>query len=700
MKSRWSERDAQEFRDRYQEWGEDVALRVYSSRLIGGDPALVMHGGGNTSVKSTWRNLFGEPVEAIFVKGSGWDLDSIEPAGLPGLELAYLRRLQAVEDLSDEEMVNQLRTHLFDAAAPNPSVETLLHAFLPHKFVDHSHADVILALTNQAEGADLIAEALGPKVALVPYVMPGFALSGAAARVAEAHPGCEGMVLMHHGLFTWGETARESYERHLDQVTRAEDFLHARTGRRLSVGRPASAGEDRAEVAAEVAPLVRGALTRADDRDRRWILDFRVTGGIEELVDGEDTSTVLATGPLTPDHVIRTKELPLVLPPYDGTAAVAWAAELEERLRFYMSAYDRYFREASEARGRTDLERLDPLPRIVVIERLGVLAVGESKRAAAVAGDIYEHTAEVKAVARSLAPYRALDPLDLFDVEYWSLEQAKLGKKAAPALQGRVALVTGAGGVIGAAISVALAGEGAAVVATDIDSDALVATVDRARAENTAGEVTSLVCDVCDEASVAAAFRQTRLSLGGVDIVVLNAGIAKSAPIDELSLDDWNRVLEINLTGYFITLREAARLFKVQGTGGNVVVNASKNVFAPGADFAAYSVSKGGGHQLGRLAAIELAPHGVRVNMINPDAVFSYGDLTSGLWKEVGRERARSRGLDLEQLEDYYRDRNLLKMRITAEDVARAVLFFAREETPTTGATLPVDGGLPGAFPR
>jgi rhamnulose-1-phosphate aldolase/alcohol dehydrogenase len=703
MQSRWSDQDARQCVERYAAWGEDIALRVYTSRLIGSEPALVMHGGGNTSVKSVHRNLFGEAVEAIYVKGSGWNLDSIEPPGLPGLDLAYLRRLRSLDALSDEEMVNQLRTHLFDASAPNPSVETLLHAFLPAKFVDHSHADAILALTNQERGEEFVREALGDDVAIVPYVMPGFDLARAAADVMDEEPDAEGMVLDLHGLFTWGRTARESYERHLELVTRAEAFLEHRAGRRLQPRRPAPHRATAPEHVAEAAPILRGALARAAAKagaPRHWILDFRRDAAIAELVSSPDADEILESAPLTPDHVIRTKSYPLVLDAFDAADPAGWAAELDQALVEYAEGYDEYFDTHAQAKGRADLEQLDPLPRIVAVRDLGVFAVGASVEAASIAGDLYQHTAEVKALSLRLGRYRALENPDLFDVEYWSLEQAKLGKAREKPLQRKVALVTGAGGAIGSAIVEALARDGAAVVALDRVGDALARVVDRTCAAAGVGSCVGVEADVTDEASMARAFAEACATYGGVDIVVPNAGIARSAPIDRLTLDDWNRVLEVNLTGYFLTLREATRLFKRQGMGGNVVIIASKNAFAPGPEFAAYSVSKGGDHQLGRLAAIELAPIGVRVNMINPDAIFGHGEVASGLWEQIGDERARSRGMTMADLPEYYRKRNLLKVALTAEDVARAVLFFAREETPTTGATLPVDGGLPEAFPR
>ena len=703
MQSRWSDRDARGFVERYAHFGEDVALRVYTSRLIGAEPMLVMHGGGNTSVKSVHRDLFGEDVEAIYVKGSGWNLDSIEPPGLPGLELVPLLRLRNLDALSDEEMVNQLRLRLFDAASPNPSVETLLHAFLPAKFIDHSHADAILALTNQERGAAFVRDALGDRVAIVPYVMPGFELAKVAADVMDENPEAEAMVLDLHGLFTWGATARESYERHIEYVTLAEAFLEHCAGRRLAPRRPSPHQFTAPERVGQAAPLLRGALARAAAKagaPERWILDFRRDAAIEELVAAPDAEAILETGPLTPDHVIRTKPYPLVLPSFDAADAEGWSSAVDAALEEYAEGYQEYFATHAEEKGRDDLKRLDPLPRVVAVRDLGVFAVGASVEAAAIAGDLYQHTAEVKALAARLGRYRALDNADLFDVEYWSLEQAKLGKAREKPLARRIAVVTGAGGAIGSAIVEALAGDGAAVVAIDNSAEALARVVDRTCAVAGVGSCVGVEADVTDEASMARAFAEASATYGGVDLVVLNAGIARSAPIDRLTLEDWNRVLEVNLTGYFLTLREATRLWKRQGIGGNVVVIASKNAFAPGPEFAAYSVSKGGGHQLGRLAAIELAPLGVRVNMINPDAIFAHGEVSSGLWVEIGGERARARGMKPEDLPEYYRKRNLLKVALRAEDVARAVLFFAREETPTTGATLPVDGGLPEAFPR
>jgi rhamnulose-1-phosphate aldolase/alcohol dehydrogenase len=704
VKNLYSEDEARTFceryssSERYASSGEDLALRVYTSRLIGGEPRLVMHGGGNTSVKSMFTNLLGDEIEAIYVKGSGWNLDSIEPPGFPALDLPYLRRLRALARLSDEEMVNELRTHLFDAGAPNPSVETLLHAFLPYKFVDHSHAEAILTLTNQPHGEELVAEVFADELAPVPYVMPGFELARVAAAVADQHPKSVGLVLHRHGLFTWGETARESYDRHIEMVSRAEAFIAARSGGRRAVAVSAYDEETARHEAAPLAPVLRGALTAADPEHRRWIVELRLSPLIRSTVCSPEVEELLLGAPLTPDHVIRTKERPLVLPAPSGDPS-SWRPAVDQALTAYVAAYDTYFRANVERTGR-HLTELDPLPRVVVVKDHGLFFVGSSIIDARIAGDLYQATIDVKTVAPLLGRYEGLSSADLFDVEYWSLEQAKLSKTKEKALQRKVALVTGAGGAIGTAVVRHLALDGACVLACDLDGAAAARAADAANRAARAERCRAIVADVTDERSVADAFLEAAAAFGGVDLVVLNAGIALSAPIEEITLDEWQRVLDVNLTGYFTTLREAVRWLKLQGTGGHVIVNASKNVFAPGAELAAYSASKAGGHQLGKLAAIELAPAGIRVNMINADAVFADGEVPSGLWVEVGPGRARARGLDPAALEDYYRERNLLKTRVTADDVARAVLFFAREETPTTGATLPVDGGIAAAFPR
>jgi rhamnulose-1-phosphate aldolase/alcohol dehydrogenase len=705
MQSRWSDREAAEYVDRFAPiWGEQLALRVYTSRLIGRDADLVMHGGGNTSMKGHVTTLLGDKVEALFVKGSGWDLDSIEPPGLPAVDLTHLRRLRQLNELADEEMVNQFRTHLFDASAPNPSVETLLHAFLPHRFIDHTHADIALVLTNQpkGEGEAMVRDAFGPRWGIVPYIMPGLSLAKLAADVYEKDPTVEGLVLLNHGLFTFADDALTAYEKMIEGVDRAEKYARARARDRRPIGRGLAARPP-AELATTLGPVLRSALAEpTGEGDHPWkrvVLEYRTSEETLDLLAAPDAAELAARGPLTPDHVIRTKGPTLCLEgdlPFDDLPALR--ERVGAAVQRYRATYDAYF-EAQQDRRGTKLKKLDSFPRVIAVPGVGLFSAGRTKQDARIAADIAEHTLRSKALANAIGHYTALSDADLFDMEYWSLEQAKLGKAKDAPLAGQAALVTGATGAIGFAICRKLIESGAHVVVTDLNAEAVaqaVAELDPRKRGVAAG----FALDVTDEKAVAAGFAEACRLYGGLDIVVANAGIAHVSAIDQLDLAAFRKVVDVNLMGTFLVVKAAAALFKRQGTGGHIILNSSKNVFSPGADFGAYSASKAGAHQLSKVAAIELASAGVRVNMINADAVFGDDRRPSGLWQEVGPARAKSRGLELSALRDYYRQRNLLKVSVTADHVGNAVVFFATDQTPTTGATLPVDGGVAEAFPR
>jgi len=704
VKSLWSDQEAGEFTERYAEAGEDLALRVYTSRLIGRDTDLVLHGGGNTSVKTTVTDILGDEVSVLAVKRSGWDLVNIEPADLPTVELLPLLRLRQLERLSDEDMVNQIRIRLLDAKAPTPSVETLLHAFVPKKFVDHTHADAILTLTNQPDGEAVVREAMGDSVVTLPWIMPGFPLAKAVADAFEQNPDCAGIVLLKHGIFTFADTAKESYEQMIALVDCAERFIHQRcldnaAGKTMcTVGVEVSATRAR-QLSEQIMPVVRGALSyETAGRRVRFIGDWR---GDEDLLAFSlhpDCDRLLAKGPLTPDHVIRTKGPYLTLTQEQATDP----EQCRQAVADYRAGYQRYF-EANNSRVKlpdgSPPTMLDPHPRVVVVQGCGILAFGGDKKAAQVAGDIAEHTLRAKALAEGFGEYTELPPPELFEMEYWSLEQAKLGKKALPLLAGQVALVTGAGGAIGRGVVDALLGAGAHVLLTDVNSKALGDAGDDLARKHDGRRLHGALLDVTNPDDVTEAFRVCARQFGGVDIVVANAGIANVARLEDMDPKAFKKVVDVNLFGTMTILKEAARMFAAQGTGGAVEVQYSKNVFAPGAAFGAYSASKAGAHQLGKIAALELAPLGVRVNMINADAVFGE-DVKSGLWEEVGPDRMKSRGLDEAGLKDYYKDRSLLGMAVTAAHVGEAVVMLAGGLAATTGATLPVDGGLAGAFPR
>ena len=700
MQNRWRDEDAKQFITKYgPEWGEDPALRVYTSRLLGADESLVLHGGGNTSVKSTQTNLLGQQDSAIYIQASGRNLAVIEPEGFPGLELDYLRKLRALSNLSDERMLEEMRTHLLRAGAPAPSVETLVHAFLPHKFIDHTHSDAILTLTNQPNGAELVRQALGGEVIVLPYVRPGFKLAQAVAAAFEAAPRARGMVWIKHGIMTWGETARQSYNAMIELVSRTEEFIAARTARAAA---PAAVTSEEAALArvAKVAPILRGLLAERDGDNplRRVILEPLVTRGVLDLADSAGGRDVAATPPLASDHLIRTKPFPLWIerPDYNDDAKIREQIQAGvERYKAEYGAYvERHLREIPEGLGR-----FDSLPRVIFLPGLGALCAGKNAKAARIARDITEHTVAVKTRVAAMGSYEGLPEGELFEMEYHTYQHAKLGPGGEPPLARQVALITGAAGAIGSAIAEGLLEQGCHVAVTDLAGDALATLVDDL-GSRFPGQVMGTGLDVTSPASVAAAFEAVIQRWGGVDLVIANAGLAMVSTLTEMKLEAFQKIERVNVEGTLNVISEAGRHFKLQGTGGDIILVSTKNVFAPGAQFGAYSATKAAAHQLARIASLELASADVRVNMVAPDAVFSHGDRKSGLWAEVGPDRMRARGLDEKGLEDYYRQRNLLKATVTARHVSNAVLFFATRQTPTTGATIPVDGGLPDATPR
>jgi rhamnose utilization protein RhaD (predicted bifunctional aldolase and dehydrogenase)/NAD(P)-dependent dehydrogenase (short-subunit alcohol dehydrogenase family) len=703
MKNCWSDSSAAEYIARYaNRWGEDLALRTYLSTIIGAQNRLVLHGGGNNSVKTARTNILGEKVRVLYVKASGNNMAGIEPEGYTGLDLEFLKKLRALPALSDEEMVNEFRIHLFDSRAADPSIETLVHAFLPRKYIDHTHADAILALTNQEGGEELVSEALGDGVLVLKYVSPGFKLAQASAAAFEASPRSIGMIWMHHGLVSWGDSARESYETTIELITKAEEFLARRAGPRIAAGGsiPVAAAEQRLT---RVAPILRGLLARpTGEPDRPWCRTILVPLVSREVLDFTDSSLgkeAALTPPLTADFLIRTKALPLWIDNPSYTDQEKLRAQISEAIRNYAAAYDAYV-ERYQARMPKGVSRMDSFPRIILMPGLGALCSAEDASAACIVRDITEHTLAVKSqIAAMGGHYQCIAESDLFDMEYRSLQQAKLRCERKPAAGPEVALITGAAGAIGYGIAQELLGHGSHVAVTDLPGPALDDLIRELTAAYPARTL-GFPLDVTSPDSVADGFGRVIREWGGMDLLVINQGVALVSALAELDIGSFRRLEEINVEGTLLLLSQAAHHFKTQNTGGDIVLVSTKNVFAPGAKFGAYSATKAAAHQLARIASLELAELDVRVNMVAPDAVFSHGSRRSGLWAEIGPDRMRARGLDEAGLEEYYRNRNLLKARITARHVARAVLFFATRQTPTTGATIPVDGGLPDATPR
>ncbi|MFT4614599.1 MAG: rhamnose utilization protein RhaD (predicted bifunctional aldolase and dehydrogenase) [Bacteroidia bacterium] len=653
MESLWNDKEAAAFAD------DDLAMRVYTSRLLGTREDLVMHGGGNTSVKGTTTDFFGNKVEVLYVKGSGWDLKTIEKPGFPAIKLKETCLLAELDELSDTDMTKQLRALMLDPGAPSPSVEAILHAIMPPRFIDHTHTDAIITLTNNPRGDKIVSE-LFPDCLVLPYVMPGFILS---KQVNDALKQVDlgqykGIILMHHGVFTFSDDAKEAYENMIDLVTRAEDYI-ASNG--VDTHAEGSSPVDLMDLAS-----IRQVVSQARGVAQLAVLDS--TGDAQGFAARTDLAEIACRGPITPDHVIRTKRIPVILDAQTQTGV----PEIESYVAHYSAYFDR--------NGSSELTMLDPAPRFGIWRNNGSIAFGSSVKECSIVADIARHTRWAIQTGESLGGWEALPEKDIFDLEYWVLEQAKLGKSsgAAKAHQGKVAIVTGANSGIGLATCSALASDGAVVVGLDIDP-AVVEVM-------SAIGMTGIACDLTDDEAIASAVQQTVREYGGLDIIVCNAGMFKAGErIEEHSRETWDRTIAVNLTATQRFMTAAIPFLKL-GINPSILVVGSRNYPAPGPGAAAYSVSKAGITQLARVAALELAAYGVRVNVVHPDAVFD-----TALWTD---EALASSAARYDMTVNEYKTKNLLKREIRSADVGRLLSTLASDVfTATTGAQIPIDGG-------
>lgn len=677
MKSIWSDKEAESFVERYCRdlYNRDIALRVYSSRLLGSDPDLVQHGGGNTSVKTTLTDELGRDVQVLCVKASGRDLDNLEPVDLPALRYEATKELRALEKLDDRELINAQRIRMLDSTAPNPSVEALTHAFLPAKFIDHSHANAILAMVNQEEAEKVCQELFEDRFAIVPYVRSGFYLAKTVAETFEANPKCEGLLLIQHGLVTFGESARESYERHIEAVDAAEVFVRKR---RYWVTHQSMRPIETISYT-KIAPILRGLL---GEGNRNYILCPRLSSAVRDFVDNPKLLPAARRGVATPDHVIRTKRLPLFLSLSGIQSDEQIRAHIEERLIDYRSAYNTYV-EQNMAQNDLVIQPADPDPRIILVPGLGLIAAGPTLKDAVIAADIYQHTIEVIQNGEAIGAYRGLDESDSFDIEYWSLEQAKLDRAQSGALQGQVVYITGAASGIGAATARHFAQAGAYLYLADIDPKPLEKI-------SSALDCPFEVVDVTNEAAVKASIDRVIQMYGGLDGAVSNAGYAPQSPIDTCSPSLLRESFELNFFSHQWLSSCVMRVLRSQGRGGFLLYNASKAAFNPGAGFGPYAIPKAALVALMKQYALEGGAYGVRSNAVNADRI------RTGLFsKELIEERAHARGV---QADDYFKA-NLLQREVTADDVAQAFLSLALSRS-TTGCVITVDGGNIAASPR
>jgi rhamnose utilization protein RhaD (predicted bifunctional aldolase and dehydrogenase)/NAD(P)-dependent dehydrogenase (short-subunit alcohol dehydrogenase family) len=689
MKSGWVDSDAEAMVARGAKSGidRDLALRLYTTRLLGRDPKLVLHGGGNTSLKTRMRDRLGEEVAVLRVKATGADMASIEADGLVAVRLDPMRKLRALDRIEDEDLVGIERANLIDPAAPNPSVEMMLHAFLPHKFVDHTHATAVLSVIDQPDGEQKCADVFGQRLGFVPYVMPGFGLAKKAIEVFERDKPSDGLILGKHGIVTYGENAREAYERMIEMVTLAEDFI---ARRRKTVAAAALPHNIAAE--ARVAPIVRGACSEKDPKLggawRRLILEFRRSDSVLGFVNSENLARVGQAGVLTPDHTIRTKNWPLILPAPQGDSLDEFARAARTRADEFAVHYHRYFERNNKRVGGIK-RKLDPLPRVVLVPGLGLFGLGRSKRDAIIAADIAETWIEGVTDAEAIGRFESISEADMFDCEYWPLEQAKLapilpspasggGLGRGSPLAGQIAAVTGAAGAIGAATARAFAAAGAEVALLDVNFSAA-----NEQAEKIAPTALPVACDVTDAESVRTAFDKIVKEFGGVDIVISNAGAAWQGRIGEVDEAIMRESFELNFYGHQRVAQAAAHIMLAQKTGGCLLFNVSKQAVNPGPNFGPYGIPKAALLALMRQYALDYGADGIRANAVNADRIRS-GLLTP----DMIASRSKARGVS----EKDYMSGNLLGREVTADDVAQAFLHHALALKTTADVTT-VDGG-------
>jgi len=685
-----------------------VDLLAYRSNLLGADERIVNRGGGNTSTKHIAADYRGREVQALAIKASGYDLKTAPRAAFPDVALEAIAEVRRREAMSDEDMVDYLAHALLEPSAPRPSIETLLHGFLPWRDVDHVHADAIVSFCMAEQGESLTRRVFGDEVVWVPYIRPGFTMAKWCADAVEAQPQARAVFLGKHGLVTWAESARQSYLNTLEFINRAAEYIEQQARGKTVFGgleRPAPPPEQRRQAAVQLLPALRGRLSR----NKRVILHHTDSDDVLGFVNSRESPQVAARGLACPDHVLYTKVKPLFLrEPGVGSQESAGLTVLDGALAAYEADYQRFFEEQTEAAygvAPTPDSRLptpDPLPRVILVPDVGMVTAGKDRRAAQLAAENYIRAIQIMRGATVLDRFDSLTDKEAYDFEYWPLELYKLTLLPPEReLARRVAFITGAAGAIGRAIARRFAEEGAHVVLADVNLAGAEAV-----AKELPGPALAVPCDVTDPGSVQCALEQTVLAFGGLDVVVSNAGTAVAKPLEELSVEEWRQTQNVLLTGYFLVTREALKILKRQtmggdssrSIGGSIIFVSSKAGLAPAKNAAAYTSAKAGELHLARCAAEEAGPFGIRVNSLAPDAIFEGSGLWSGQW---GQARAASRGVAVDDLPEIYRQRSALKLNVSAADVAEAALFFASDRSAKiTGAILTVDAGLADGYVR
>ncbi len=670
MKNNWSNTEANKYIKKYRSLGhsKDMALRVYTTRLLGRNSELVLHGGGNTSVKTSIKDIDGKKYDVLCVKGSGWDMAEIEPEGLPAVKLQPLLLLEKKKYLSDEDMVNYQKRNLINIKSPNPSVETFLHAFLPFKYVDHTHSDAIMNVTNRPGGLNFCKKIFRKKVSIVPYVMPGFGLAKKISEVYSKNPNIECLILMNHGIFTFADNAREAYSLMIKYVSQAERAVKKLKSKKIKQIKNYSVKFS----AHEVAPVIRGLLS--ENKDQKFIINFRINQNLKYFINGKNVRSYSSKGTATPDHVIRVKPFPLVITPRKNSTIEEFKLVAKKAFDNYRKKYLNYFNE-NKKKVKEKKVMLDTSPRVILVQNIGMFSVGKDLKSAKIAGDLTETNAKVISSVEETSSYKFIPEKDLFDVEYWSLEQAKI-KKAKKLLEGNVVVITGSTGTIGFETYKMFKSYGAEVVLLDFNKKKLKELQSKIKD-------TCIYCDVTNKKSVKSAFKQICKKFGGIDILISNAGNASSGTIAEVSDDLLRESFEVNFFSHQNCASEAVKIMKKQNINGCLLFNISKQSVNPGKNFGPYGLPKSALLSLCKQYAVDYGSHGIRSNGVNADRIRS-GLMTNKMIKN----RAKAR---LVTTEDYMRG-NLLLNEVKAEDVAKAFLHLATSKK-TTGAVLTVDGG-------
>ena len=670
MKNNWSNSEAQKYIKKYKKLGhsKDMALRVYTTRLLGRNSELVLHGGGNTSVKTSIKDIDGKNYDVLCVKGSGWDMAEIEPAGLPAVKLNPLLALKNKKYLSDEDMVAYQKRNLIDIKSPNPSVETFLHAFLPFKFVDHTHSDAIMNITNRANGKELCKKIFGPKVSIVPYVMPGFGLAQKINEVYKKNPNINCLILLNHGIFTFDDDAKKSYDLMIKYVSIAEKTIKKLKRKKIKQIK----NYNFKFKPHEIAPILRGLLS--ENKDHKFILNYRSNKNLNYFINGKDVKRYSGIGTATPDHVIRVKPFPLVISPRENSSIEDFKKLAEKNFNDYRKKYVRYFNtNKKKVKGKKTM--LDTSPRVILVQNVGLFSVGDSLKASKIAGDLTETNARVISSVEETTKYKFIPEKDLFDVEYWSLEQAKI-KKAKKILQGNVVVITGGFGAIGTSTYKLFKSYGAEIILLDYDAKKVI---------EMQSKITDLClhCDVRNKNSVKAAFKKINEIYGGVDILISNAGTAIGGSIAEVDDKILRESFEDNFFSHQNCASETIKIMKKQNIQGCLLFNISKQSVNPGKNFGPYGLPKTALLSLCKQYAVDYGSFGIRSNGVNADRIRS-GLLNDGMIKS----RAKAREVST----DEYMRGNLLLNEVKAEDVAKAFFHLAVSKK-TTGAVLTVDGG-------